>query len=49
MGSAPAVVRFLGAGTVQDALGYTQEMEITVGKSNSILMPALILPGYLGN
>ena len=46
MGSAPAVVRFLGAGTVQDALGYTQEMgEITVGKSNSILMPALNFTG----
>ena len=46
MGSAPAVVRFVGAGTVHDAVRYTRDMgEITVGNSSSLLMPALDFQG----
>lgn len=46
MGSAPAVVRFVGAETVQDAINYTRDMfEITVGKSTHYQMPNLNFEG----
>ena len=46
MGTAPAVVRFVGAGTPQDALNYTREMgQITVGKSGSYILPNLNFEG----
>ena len=46
MGAAPAVVRFVGAGSVQDALNYTRDMfEITVGKSPHFQMPNMSFEG----
>jgi hypothetical protein len=46
MGSAPAVVRFVGADSVQDALNYTRDMfEITVGKSPHYQMPNMNFEG----
>ena len=42
MGSAPAVVRFVGAGTSEDAMRYSDEMrKITVGRSTSLIMPPM--------
>lgn len=46
MGSAPAVVKFLGAGTAQDAFRYSRQMrEITVGVSATLQMPAMDFTG----
>ncbi|MDP6512569.1 MAG: DUF1116 domain-containing protein, partial [SAR202 cluster bacterium] len=46
MGAAPAVVGFVGAGTFQDALGYTREMgEITVGPNPNLALPTLDFQG----
>lgn len=46
MSSAPAVVRFVGAGTMIDAERYTRDMsEITVGKSEHYLIPTLDFEG----
>ena len=45
MGAAPAVVRFVGA-SVQEALAYSAEMrEITVGLSESYIIPNLDFVG----
>lgn len=45
MGSAPAIVQFVG-GTAEEALQYTREMyEITVGKNPSYKLPALSFMG----
>ncbi len=42
MGSAPAVVRFVGAGSVQDAMNYSRDMqEITVGLNRTYIMPTM--------
>src|SRR5690606_18556604 len=42
MGSAPAVVRFLGVSSAHDAVKYTRDMgEITVGRSSYYVMPTL--------
>lgn len=42
MGSAPAVVRFVGAGSAADAVRYSKSMrEITVGESNTLIMPSM--------
>ena len=46
MGSAPAVVGFVGAGTFQNAVGHTREMdEITVGRDSDLAMPTLDFQG----
>ena len=46
MGSAPAVVRFVGAGTLQDALDFTRSMgRITVGKNPDLPMPNMNFAG----
>ena len=46
MGASPAVVGFVGAGTFQDALGYTREMgEITVGPNPNLALPTLDFQG----
>ena len=46
MGSAPAVVRFVGAESVERAFQYSREMiEVTVGQSNAYLMPTLDFEG----
>ena len=46
MSSAPAVVRFVGAGTVIDAERYTKEMfEISIGKSEKYFIPTLDFEG----
>jgi len=46
MATAPAVVRFVGAGTLQDALNYSKTMyEITVGKSDHYILPNLNFDG----
>lgn len=46
MAAAPAIVRFLGAGTYKDALGYTNDMyEITVGENGHYAMPTLDFRG----
>ena len=46
MGSAPAVVGFVGAGTFQDAVNYTREMdEITVGRNTNLTLPTLDFQG----
>lgn len=46
MAAAPAIVRFLGAGTYRDALGYTQDMyEITLGENGHYTMPTLDFRG----
>ncbi len=46
MGSAPAVVRFVGAESVGQAAEYTREMgEITVAASSSYTMPAMDFAG----
>mgnify|MGYP000887229206 CR=1 FL=1 len=46
MGAAPAVVRFVGAESVQVAIDYTNDMgEITVGTSPHFLMPGLDFQG----
>lgn len=44
--AAPAIVRFLGAGTYQDALNFTSEMyEITYGESEQYTIPNLDFRG----
>jgi hypothetical protein len=46
MAAAPAIVRFLGAGTYRDALMYTRDMyEITVGENSHYAMPNLDFRG----
>lgn len=46
MGSAPAVVRFVGAESVQAAMDYTTSMgEITVGKSPHYIIPTMDFEG----
>lgn len=46
MGAAPAVVRFVGAKSVTEAVRYTHDMlEITVGTSPHFLMPGLDFQG----
>ena len=46
MGSAPAVVGFVGAGTFQDAVNYTREMdEITIGRNTNLMLPTLDFQG----
>ncbi|HHW55676.1 MAG: DUF1116 domain-containing protein [bacterium] len=46
MGSAPAVVRFLGVSSAHDAVKYTRDMgEITVGRSSYYVMPTLDFQG----
>lgn len=46
MGSAPAVVRFVGAASVREALEYSREMEeITIGKSPHYILPNLEFQG----
>ena len=46
MGSAPAVVRFVGAESVSQAIQYSRDMfEITEGKSDTYLMPTLDFSG----
>ena len=46
MGSAPAVVGFVGAGTFQDAVNYTREMdEITIGRNTNLALPTLDFQG----
>ncbi len=46
MGSAPAVVRFVGAGGLEDAVRYTEEMaRITVGSNADMPMPTMDFAG----
>lgn len=46
MGSAPAVVRFVGADSVQAAVNYTKDMyEITQGRNTQLTMPNLDFQG----
>jgi len=46
MAAAPAIVKFLGAGTYKDALNYTQNMfEITVTENSKFQMPNLEFRG----
>ncbi len=46
MGSAPAVVRFVGADSVQAAVNYTNDMyEITQGRNTQLTMPNLDFQG----
>lgn len=46
MGAAPAVVRFVGAGSVSEAMEYSRSMqEIAVGQSPHYLMPAMDFAG----
>lgn len=46
MGSAPAVVRFVGAESVAQAYAYSRQMiEVTVGQSKTYLMPTLDFAG----
>ena len=46
MGSGPAVVGFVGAGTFQDAVNYTREMdEITIGRNTNLTLPTLDFQG----
>lgn len=46
MGAAPAVVRFVGAESVEAALNYSRDMmEITVGQSSTLLMPTMNFEG----
>ena len=46
MGSAPAVVRFVGADSVQAAIRYTNDMyEITAGMNTQLTMPTLDFQG----
>jgi hypothetical protein len=46
MGAAPAVVRFVGAGGLVDALRYTENMtRITVGTNNDLAMPTMDFAG----
>lgn len=46
MGSAPAVVRFVGAESVARAYAYSREMqEVTVGQSDAYVMPTLDFAG----
>jgi len=46
MGSAPAVVRFVGASSVREAMDYTNDMgEITVGTSPHYIMPTMDFAG----
>lgn len=46
MGAAPAVVRFVGAGGLDDALRYTDNMaRITVGRNNDMAMPTMDFAG----
>ena len=46
MGAAPAVVRFVGAGSVSEAMEYSRSMqEIAVGPSPHYLMPAMDFAG----
>ena len=42
MGSSPAVVRFVGASSVQEAINYSRDMqEITVGLNQTYIMPTM--------
>ena len=46
MGSSPAVVRFVGARSVQEAINYSRDMqEITVGLNQTYLMPTMDFVG----
>lgn len=46
MGTAPAVVRFVGADSVQAAMQYTRDMyEITQGVNGQLTMPNLDFQG----
>jgi hypothetical protein len=46
MASAPAVVRFVGAGGLEDAVRYTAEMgRITQGGNNDLPMPTMDFAG----
>ncbi len=46
MGAAPAVVKFVGAESVKEAVNYTNDMwEITVGRSQQYTMPGLDFEG----
>ena len=46
MGSSPAVVRFVGAGSISSAMKYSREMqEITVGENDAYLMPTMDFVG----
>lgn len=46
MGSAPAVVRFVGAASVTQAYQYSRDMlAVTVGQSNTYLMPSMDFAG----
>jgi hypothetical protein len=46
MGSAPAVVRFVGAGGLEDAQRYSENMaRITVGTNNDLAMPTMDFAG----
>jgi hypothetical protein len=46
MAAAPAVVRFVGAGSAERGLAITEEMaEITAGRSPHLLIPALDFAG----
>lgn len=46
MATAPAIVRFLGTGTADDAFNYTQEMyEITMAENRQFVMPNLNFRG----
>ena len=46
MAAAPAIVKFLGAGSFNDALNYTKEMyEICLGTSNMYLIPNMDFKG----
>ena len=46
MGAAPAVVKFVGAKSVKEAVNYTNDMwEVTVGRSQQYTMPGLDFEG----
>lgn len=46
MGSSPAVVRFVGAASVAQAMQYSRDMqEVTVGKSTTYTMPSMDFVG----
>lgn len=46
MAAAPAIIRFLGTGTADDAFAYTQEMyEITMAENRQFVMPNLNFRG----
>lgn len=46
MAAAPAIVRFLGSGSAEDAIAYTEEMyEITMAENRQFLIPGLNFRG----